>query len=104
MTERIEIQVPVSARSSIGEAVKTWATAARVWAEVQTLRGQEFIAAQQAQYRAEYKVRIRYRPGISNEQRIIWRGKTLAITAVMDGGPRRGYIEMLASTGVADAV
>lgn len=100
--ERISIESLTVTRNSIGEETKAWASIAEVWAEVTTIRGAEYAAAMQAQYRADIRVRVRYRAGITNLMRIQWRGQAYAIEAVMDGGPRRDYIEMICASGVED--
>ena len=102
LSERITIESLEVTRNSIGEESKAWVTFAETWADVVTLRGQEFVAAMQAQFRVDIKVRVRYRAGINNRMRIQWRGQPYAVVEVMDGGPRREYIEMLCASGVED--
>lgn len=100
--ERISIESLTVTRNSIGEESKTWSSVAEVWANVVTVRGAEYVAAMQGQYRDDIRVRVRYRAGITNLMRIQWRGKAYAIESVMDGGPRRDYIEMICASGVED--
>lgn len=98
----IIIETPVVTRSAIGEETRSWAVFARPHADITTVRGAEFVAAMQAQYRMDIKVRVRWRAGINNMMRIVWRGQPYAIVAVMDGGPRKRYVEMMCSSGVED--
>lgn len=100
--ERITIESLSVTRNSIGEESKSWTTFAETWANVVTIRGAEFVAAMQAQFRVDIRVRVRYRAGINNMMRISWRGQKYAVVEVMDGGPRREYVEMLCASGVED--
>lgn len=103
LDELITLQEPVETRGAMGDTVRAWGTTAEnVWASVVTVRGQEFFAALQEQYRVDIRVRIRHREGVTNRMRIIWRGEPYAVTEVMDGGPRRDYIEMMCTKGVED--
>lgn len=100
--ERITLQSPLVSQNEIGEVVSSWGAGTVMWAEVTTLRGQEFFSANQAQFRVDIRVRVRWRAGITNQQSIVWRGQRYAVREVMDGGPRRDYIELLCSSGVRD--
>lgn len=103
LTERISLHSPEVERNALGEQVRTgWTAGVALAAEVVTVRGAEFIAAMQAQYRVDLRVRIRWRNGVDNRQSIVWRGQRYAVREVMDAGPRRQYIEMLCSSGVED--
>ena len=103
LSERITLQDEITTRSDIGETVTDWSEGVDLWASVTTVRGEQFFAALQQQYRLEIQVRIRWREGVHNRQRIIWRGTPYAVKEVMDGGPQKPYIEMLCASGERDA-
>lgn len=100
--QRITLQAPTESQSAIGEVTRTWSDVATVWAKVVTVRGAEFLAAAQAQFRVDLRVRIRWRDGVNNKMRIVWGGQPYAVREVMDGGRRREYIELLCTHGVED--
>lgn len=109
-TQRITLQAKSVTRNAIGEEVVTWtdvvtdAADHAIWAEAWPLKGHEFFAAQQTQYAADVRFRIRYRDGITREQRILWQGEPYDIIMVVDVGAERHTIEILAVNGIRNGV
>ncbi len=105
-TQRITLQAKSVTRNAIGEEVVTWTDVVTdtadhaIWAEVWPLKGREFFAAQQTQYAADVRFRIRYRTGVIREQRVLWNGEPYDITQVVDVGAAHHTIEILAVTGI----
>ena len=106
MRQRIKPQYKTVTRNAIGEEVVTWndlvttTTDHAIWAEVWPLKGREFFAAQQTQYAADVRFRLRYRSGVVREQRILWDGDPYDITQVVDVGAGHHTLEILATNGV----
>lgn len=101
--QRITLQAPVDARGANGEVTTTWSTGTAMWAKVTSPRGTEKVAAMQAQFVVDLIVRIRWRDGVTNRHRILWRGRPYAVTGLSDAGPSGGYIEMQCTSGVEGA-
>lgn len=105
-THRIKIQRKSVTRGPGGEERVNWVnritdtTDNAIWAEVWPLKGREFFAAQQTQYAADVRFRIRYRPGLEAEHRVIWDTKPYDIISIVDVGAGRHTIEILAINGV----
>ena len=95
MRERVTIQSPTEVRSPSGETTLSWATVATVWASVDGLSTREILQAQQANVVATHKIKIRYRAGVSHTQRIIWRGRTMEMSSVVERDGRTS-LEILA--------
>ena len=86
LRHRIQLQSSTRTQDAVGGATDSWATYKTVWGEVQPLRGQERILADQIQSEVTHKIRIRYDGDTSvlPEHRAVARSRTFAINAVMN--------------------
>lgn len=106
MRQRIKPQYKTVTRNAIGEEVVTWndlvTTTAdhAIWAEVWPLKGREFFAAQQTQYAADVRFRIRYRSDITREHRVLWNSEPYDIVQIIDVGAGRHTTEIMAVNGI----
>lgn len=108
--QRIKLQAKSVTRNDIGEEVVTWADVVTdtadhaIWAEAWPLKGREFFAAQQTQYAVDVRFRIRYRDGVTREQRILWNDDPYDIIMLVDVGAARQTIEILAVNGLRNGL
>ena len=108
--QRIKLQAKSVTRNAIGEEVVTWTDVVTdtadhaIWAEAWPLKGREFFAAQQTQYAADVRFRIRYRDGVTREQRILWKDEPYDIIMLVDVGAARQTIEILAVNGIRNGL
>ena len=72
-----------------------------LWADVQALTGQEIFIAQRFAATTTYTIRIRYQPGITTANQIVWNGQTFTINAVVDADGRKKDLFILAKAQVA---
>lgn len=100
LRERVTIQTKTRTRDAMGGYVESWTDTATLWALVRPMSGGERAQAGQQQSAADYKVVIRYRSGITPQQRLVWRGTPLNIRFIADRGPRALYLEIEAEKGV----
>lgn len=69
---------------------------ATVWAGIEPLRGREFWEAQQANSQVSGKVILRYREGISSNDRILTPdGRQLEIVSIIHPDERGAHLEIL---------
>lgn len=68
----------------MGEATISYTTEATVWAEVEGLSARDVLQAQQADVVASHRIRMRSRPSITYQHRVLWRGKTMEVASVSD--------------------
>lgn len=99
LDQRVTLQSKSVTRGSNGEEVVTWAEVATVWAQVQQLRGKEFFAGAQMQQEVDVRVRLRYRSGVTRDQRLQWNGAPLDIVTVIVLG-RNEALELMCVSGV----
>lgn len=84
LRERIVVQQPVESRNRLGETSYAYETFAEVWASVNSLTSREYLLSNSQQTDVTHRVRLRFLPGLTNQMRIVWRGRTLQITSVLE--------------------
>lgn len=84
LRERVTIQVASRSAGAAGGRVTTWADVRDVWARVQQDGGADREDQGQQRESKTYTVTIRRRNLSATENRLVWGGKTLAITGVAD--------------------
>lgn len=96
MRERVAIKSQTEVRSPSGETTMSWdTTVATVWASVTGLSSRDILQAQQANVIATHRIRIRYRADVTHTNRLVWRGRTMEIAAVVERD-NRAALEILA--------
>lgn len=88
LRERITIQQATETRNALGESVQSWETFAERWASVEGLSGREVLLTGQQQTEVTHRVRLRYVDGFKGTMRILWRGRVLEITALLEHANR----------------
>jgi len=88
LRERLTVQVASGATNALGETVLTWANSSSVWASVEGVSAREAIAAGQSDVTLTHKVRLRFLPGLDQNMRFSWRGRTLEIVSLLEHGNR----------------
>lgn len=77
LRRRVTIQQPVDTQNEIGEPITVWRTfAENVPAAIEPLSGREYFAAQQEQGDVSTRIRIRWRPGVTEVMRVTHTVKT----------------------------
>lgn len=88
LRERITIQQAAETRNALGESKQTWATYAERWASVEGLSSREVLLTGQQQTETTHRVRLRYVDGFKSTMRILWRGRVLEITSLLEHNNR----------------
>lgn len=90
MDRRIVLQSASNTVNDAGTPILTWKTKATVWAELVQRSTREYIRAQGAQDEAVIIFRIRWLPGISTADRVVFDGRTFNIREVATIDRKRG--------------
>lgn len=88
MRERVTIQRPVDQQSAFGETTLAWEDEATVYASVMGVRAADYFAAQQAGVLVTHRIRIRFYPGLTHQHRLLWRGRVMEISSVLERDTR----------------
>ena len=88
LRERVTIQQATENRNALGETVQSWATFAERWASVDGLSSREVLLQGQQRTEVSHRVRMRYVDGLAGTMRILWRGRVLEISSLLEHANR----------------
>ena len=88
LRDRITVQIASGTTNALGETVLTWSNSTSVWASVDGVSAREALTAGQQEVSITHKVRLRYLPGLTQQMRFAWRGRTLEIVSLLEHGNR----------------
>lgn len=103
LRHRVQIQTATETTSSIGGVSRAWATTATRWAAVEPLRGDERATQQQIDAAVTHRVRMRWGTAVSPKDRLIHRGRTFEVAAVVNVNERDKYIEIMCTEQISGA-
>ncbi len=84
LDQRVTVERFSRTEDELGQPIETWAPLFTCWAAVEPLTGREFIAAQAAQSEVTARIRMRFRPWMTAEDRVIHKGTVYQIQSVID--------------------
>jgi len=93
LDQRVTVERLQGGFDELGQPVEKWAPMFTCWAAVEPLTGREFIAAQAAQSEVTARIRMRFRPWMTAEDRVIHNGTTYNIVSLID--VRSGHRELV---------
>jgi SPP1 family predicted phage head-tail adaptor len=88
LRERVTVQIASGTTNALGETVLSWSDSSAVWASVEGVSAREALAAGQQETSVSHKVRLRFLPGLTQQMRFAWRGRTLEIVSLLEHGNR----------------
>lgn len=92
LRERVTIQQATESRNALGETVLSWATFAERWASVEGVSAREALELGQADVSVTHRVRMRYVDGMTQNMRLVWRGRVLEIVALLEYANRSEHV------------
>lgn len=92
MDQRVILQSATEAGNSSGEVVKTYTTAATVWAHVISQKGNEAFESARTNAKRTIRVLIRYRGDVDLKWRAVWNGENYNIVDVDRSMRRDGQL------------
>jgi SPP1 family predicted phage head-tail adaptor len=92
LRERATIQQATERRNSLGETTLEWATFAERWASVEGVSSREALDLGQVDVQLTHRVRLRYVDGMTQNMRLVWRGRTLEIVSLLEYGNRSEHV------------
>ena len=84
LDQRVTVERFSRTEDELGQPIESWAPLFTCWAAVEPLTGREYIAAQAAVSEVTARIRMRFRPWMTAEDRVIHGGKTYNIVSVID--------------------
>lgn len=84
LRERVTVQIASGSTNTLGETVLAWSNSTSVWASVEGVSAREALISGQQDVSLTHKVRLRYLPGLTQQMRFAWRGRTLEIVSLLE--------------------
>jgi SPP1 family predicted phage head-tail adaptor len=88
LRDRVTVQIASGTTNALGETVLAWSNSTSVWASVDGVSAREALTAGQQDVSVTHKVRLRFLPGLTQQMRFAWRGRTLEIVSLLEHGNR----------------
>ena|SRR3989338_7793813 len=95
LRHRVVVEQVSRAADAMGQGTETWTTYATLWADIQPLRGREFIAAQAANSEVTAKIITRYKSGISPKWRLKYGTQLYTILEIINPGMRNRELQFM---------
>ncbi|WP_067924869.1 phage head closure protein [Alicyclobacillus shizuokensis] len=94
---RITIQQQVTVTDDEGFTTTTWQDVATVWAAVEPMNARWRVFYEAAAVNAERDtlIRIRYRPGVTQDMRVVYGQRVFSIRLVVDPEERHREIQLM---------
>jgi SPP1 family predicted phage head-tail adaptor len=97
----VTVQEELEDQSSMtGAVTKYWATIATVYASVDPMLGRELQRAMAERAELTYAIRLRYMPGLTPRNRILYDGRTFNIRSVVDVEERHRELVVTCTEGL----
>lgn len=93
LDQRISVERFTRTEDELGQPIESWAPLFTCWAAVEPLTGREYLAAQAAVSEVTARIRMRFRPWMTAEDRVIHNGTTYNIVSLID--VRSGHRELV---------
>ena len=84
LDQRVSVERLVEGYDELGQPINDWLPIVTTWAEVSPLVGREYIAAQAAVSEVTAKIRMRFRPWMTSQDRVVHNGTVYQIQSVID--------------------
>ena len=88
LRDRVTVQIASGTTNALGETVLAWSDSSAVWASVEGVSAREALLAGQQETSITHRLRLRYLPGLTQQMRFAWRGRTLEIVSLLEHGNR----------------
>ena len=84
LDQRVTVERFTSTQDELGQPIESWAPLFSCWAAVEPLVGREYLAAQAAVSEVTARIRMRFRPWMTAQDRVIHNGTTYGIESLID--------------------
>ena len=84
LDQRISVERFTRTEDELGQPIESWAPLFTCWAAVEPLVGREYLAAQAAVSEVTARIRMRFRPWMTAQDRVIHNGTTYNIVSLID--------------------
>lgn len=102
LIHRGQLQTRAADLNALNERVGGWLPSSEFWCRVTPLAGRELVAAQQKFAEVTHRVKMYFRPGVSTDQRFVFKGRAFDIGAAINEDEANIYLFLYCTEGVND--
>lgn len=84
LDQRVTVERFTSTEDELDQPIESWAPLFTCWAAVEPLTGREYLAAQAAVSEVTARIRMRFRPWMTAQDRVVHNGTTYGIESLVD--------------------
>lgn len=84
LDQRVTVERFTSTEDELGQPIETWAPLFTCWAAVEPLTGREYLAAAALVSEVTARIRMRFRPWMTAQDRVVHNGTTYGIESMVD--------------------
>ena len=84
LDQRVTVERFSRTEDELGQPIESWAPLFTCWAAVEPLTGREYLAAQAAVSEVTARIRMRFRPWMTAQDRVIHNGTIYMIESLVD--------------------
>lgn len=84
LDQRVTVERFSRTEDELGQPIESWAPLFTCWAAVEPLTGREYLAAQAAVSEVTARIRMRFRPWMTAQDRVIHNGTIYQIESLID--------------------
>lgn len=84
LDQRVTVERFTSTEDELGQPIQTWAPLFTCWAAVEPLTGREYLAAAALVSEVTARIRMRFRPWMTAQDRVVHNGTTYGIESLVD--------------------
>ena len=99
LDQRVTVERYTSTEDELGQPIEAWAPLFTCWAAVEPLTGREYLAAQAAVSEVTAKIRMRFRPWMTSQDRVIHNGTVYQIQSVIDVRSENRELHLMCKAG-----
>lgn len=94
LNKRVAIYSYKETETSLGAVKAILCKDATIWAELRPVRGTEFLEYYREANALQYKVTIRYRPGLTEKDVLVFEGRQFEINSIINIMEGKTYMEV----------
>lgn len=84
LKERVTIQSSTESRNALGETTLSWSDYTTRWASVDGVSSREALLNGKQDINITHRVKMRYVDGLTQNMRLVWRGRVLEIVSLLE--------------------
>lgn len=98
---QIQNKEPTGATDPMGGVIVDWVTVATPWAKMKPMTGTEQYRADKLNAVGITQVIIRYRSGLNEAMKVVYKGEDYQIRSIIDMEEKRQWLELMIEKGVS---